>query len=158
MGSHTRHEETPPHPALSDDDLIQPCPTTTFPEKHAMARKKAEQENGQERVNKMELVRQALATLGNDASPGDIAKHLKEQANLEMSTGMISNYKSSILKKLEQSPRRRGRKRGRPTAAEGAPATTASAEGVSIKDIRALREMSQRLGRSRLRELVELLH
>ena len=123
-----------------------------------MARKKAEQENGQERVNKMELVRQALATLGKDALPGDIAKHLKEQANLEMSPGMISNYKSYILKKQGQSPRLKGRKRGRPTAAEGAPAIKSSSDDISLKDIRTLRDMSQRLGRSRLRELVELLH
>jgi hypothetical protein len=87
----------PPHPSLvSDWHAAKSHPGNGIdhhiPEKHAMARKKAEQENGHERVNKMELVRQALATLGNDASPGDIAKHLKEQANLEMSPGMISNY------------------------------------------------------------------
>jgi hypothetical protein len=123
-----------------------------------MAKKKAVKENGQEHVSKMDLVRQALATLGNDASGSEIAKHLKEQANVAMSANMASNYKSTILKKQGQSPRRRRRKRGRPRAGEAAPATTAMSEGVSIKDIRALRDMSQRLGRSRLRELVELLH
>jgi hypothetical protein len=123
-----------------------------------MAKKKAGNENSQEQVSKMDHVRQALATLGNEASGSEIARHLKEQANVEMSANMASNYKSTILKKQGQSPRRKKGKRGRPAAAEGAPATTASGEGVSIKDIRALRDMSQRLGRSRLRELVELLH
>jgi hypothetical protein len=123
-----------------------------------MARKKAEGDNGQRRVNKMDLVRQALATLGNDTSPADIAKHLKDHAKVEMSVGMASNYKSSILKKLGKSPRRRRRKRGRPAGGESAPAPTPSGDAVSLKDIRTLHEISKHLGRSRLRELLELLH
>jgi hypothetical protein len=122
-----------------------------------VAKKKAE-EKGDKRVSKMDLVRQALATLGNDASGSEIAKHLKEQANVEMSANMASNYKSTILKKQGQSPRRKKGKRGRPAGTEAAPATRSSSEDISLKDIRALRDMSQRLGRSRLRELVELLH
>jgi hypothetical protein len=123
-----------------------------------MARKKAESANGKERVNKMDLVRQALATLGNDTLPADIVKHLKDTANVKMSVGMASNYKSHILKKLGQSPRRKRRKRGRPAAGETAAVSKPSGDAVSPKDIRTLHGISERLGRSRLRELVELVH
>jgi hypothetical protein len=123
-----------------------------------MAKKKAESANGKERINKMDLVRQALATLGSDTSPVDIVKHLKETANVKMPVGMASNYKSSILKKLGQSPRRKRRKKGRPAAGEAVGVTKPSGDAISLKDIRTLHEISERLGRSRLRELLELVH
>jgi hypothetical protein len=131
-----------------------------------MARSKANGDSGEGKVNKMELVRQALATLGNTAMPGEIADHIKDSTGgkVEMSTNMVSNYKSSILKKKGQSPRRKGRRRGRPAAV--APTTEVQttvhsglgADGVPWKDLRSIRDMAQRLGLSRLRELVELLH
>jgi hypothetical protein len=123
-----------------------------------MARKKAGGANGQERVNKMDLVRQALATLGNDTSPADIAKHLKKTANVKISVGTASTYKSSILKKLGQSPRRKRRKRGRPAASEAAPVSKPSGDAVSMKDLRTLHDIAQRMGIRRLRELLELVH
>jgi hypothetical protein len=123
-----------------------------------MANKKAEGANEKERVNKMDLVRQALATLGNDTSPADIVKHLKDTAKVKMSHNMASNYKSSILKKLGQSPRRKRRKRGRPAAGETAAASKPSGDAISMKDIRTLHDIAQRMGISRLRELLELVH
>jgi hypothetical protein len=120
---------------------------------------KQKTEDGEKRVNKMKLVRDALATLGNDAMPNQIADHIKAESSVEMSPNMVSNYKSSILKKLGLSPRRRGRRRGRPRLTEvreNAQVTTSDRD--FIKDVRTIREIADRLGINRLRELVELLH
>lgn len=122
-----------------------------------MARQKTE--NGEKRVNKMKLVRDALATLGNDAMPNQIADHIKAESNVDMSPNMVSNYKSSILKKLGLSPRRRGRRRGRPRLTEAREnAQVVTSDRDFIKDVRIIREIADRLGINRLRELVELLH
>jgi hypothetical protein len=119
-----------------------------------MARPKSDGGNGK-RVNKMNLVREALSTLGNDAMPGAIADHIKDKYGETMTPNMVSNYKSSILKKMGLSPRRRRRRRARAASAEARPTAAASGDSIAslMKDIRALHDIAGRRGLSRLREL-----
>jgi hypothetical protein len=124
-----------------------------------MARGKANVDHGgsDPRSNKMEAVRQAMESLGNDAQPTEIQSFVKEKFGQEMTANMVSSYKSSVRKKLGLKGRRR--KRGRPRKGEGAPAVpaTTSHDAVAWKDLRTIRDMAGRLGKKGLRELVELL-
>jgi hypothetical protein len=102
----------------------------------------------------MEAVRRALDELGQDATPKDLQRHIKERYAINMTPEHVSTYKSSLLRK------KKGR-RGRKPKDEGAPAAASStARGgaaISLRDLRALKELADRIGGSRLRELAELV-
>jgi pyruvate/2-oxoglutarate dehydrogenase complex dihydrolipoamide acyltransferase (E2) component len=123
--------------------------------------------NGQLREkldNKTEAVRRALDELGWDVKPLEIQEHVKKYYDVDITTKVISVYKG----KLAKEGRRRG-KRGRKPKAEApampapAPARVPPPRGgrrdtpIDVRDLRALKELNDRLGTSRLRELVELL-
>lgn len=115
---------------------------------------------GDPKSNKMEAVRQAMTALGDDASPNDIQAYVKEKFGQDIHTNMVSSYKSAVRKKLGLRGRRR--KRGRPrkteaAAVHAAPAAMTSHEGISWKDIRAIKDVAGRIGKKGLKELVELL-
>src|SRR5262245_26300514 len=74
------------------DKHIISVPHLTTPGSSHMPRKKA-------RVNKMDLIREALGTLGKGAMPLDIQKSVKDKHGVELSTSLISNYKSYLLTK-----------------------------------------------------------
>jgi hypothetical protein len=102
----------------------------------------------------MDAVRRALDELGQDAMPKDIQRHVKERYGIAMTPEHVSNYKSTLLKK------RKGR-RGRKPKGEGAPVPASSAArggpAISLRDLRALKELADRIGGTRLRELAELV-
>jgi hypothetical protein len=109
----------------------------------------------------MEAVRQAMSALGDDASPSAIQKYIKDNFDVDMTTNMISSYKSTIREKAGL-PSRRRKKRGRPKKAvaattAAAPAPASSHDAVPWKDIRTIKELAGRLGKKGLRDLVELL-
>src|SRR6516162_281932 len=110
---------------------------------------------GDPRTNKMEAVRQALNSLGYEASPADIQQFVKDKFGQNMSPNMISSYKSSLRSKAGVKGRRR--KRGRPAKTETSAAPATFQDGVPWKDIRAIKEIVGRIGVKGLRELVELL-
>lgn len=101
-------------------------------------------------VNKREAVRQALDELGPKARPPQIQQFVRERFGVEMAPNHISSYKSSILKMAAQ------KKKG--DVAEGAPAEESAGHGISLADIKTIKEMAARIGVRRLRELVELLY
>ncbi len=109
--------------------------------------------------NLMEAVRQAMGVLGMDASPTLIHDHLKKEMNLDVSPNMISSYKSTIRRQAGLKGRRGKKRRGAkveaavPVSVPAAPA----ADGVSIKELRALKEVAVRLGADRFREVVEFI-
>lgn len=111
------------------------------------------------RSNKMEAVRQAMNTLGFDASPSEIQKHIRDSFDQEMSANMISSYKSTLRGKAGLGGRRK--KRGRPKKLGATDtvvvAPVASHGSVAWKDIRSIKEIAGRLGKKGLRDLVELL-
>jgi hypothetical protein len=102
----------------------------------------------------MDAVRRALDELGKDAMPKDIQRHIQERYGIAMTPEHVSTYKSSLLRK------RKGR-RGRRPKGEGAPAPASSAARreatISLRDLRALKELADRIGGTRLREIAELV-
>jgi hypothetical protein len=104
-------------------------------------------------TNKAEAVRRALAKLGNKAMPTEIQGFIKTNFGVEMTTKVISVYKSKLLKKKGK-PGRKPKEAGaviQPTPQH------AMHEAVSFKDMRLVKEISDRLGPARMRELVALV-
>src|SRR5207245_8537775 len=62
----------------------------------AMPRGIPNKKAGQAEISKMEAVRRALADLGPEATASDIQGFVKSNFQIDMETGMISSYKSSI--------------------------------------------------------------
>jgi hypothetical protein len=104
-------------------------------------------------TNKAEAIRRALAKLGKKAMPTEIQDLIKTNFGVEMTTQVISVYKSKLVKKKG--------KPGRKPKVVGATAETAPKramhEAVSFKDMRTVKEISDRLGPTRMRELVALM-
>jgi hypothetical protein len=106
---------------------------------------------GEKLTNKTEAVRRALDELGPDAKPLDIQVFVKDRFGVEISTKVVSVYKAELGK--------RGRRRGKPKgkSVTVAPAPRAGHGEVTLTDLRAMRELSDRVGTRRLQELLELL-
>ena len=104
-------------------------------------------------TNKAEAVRRALAKLGKKALPGEIQDFIKTHYGVEMTTKVISVYKSKLVKKKGK-PGPKPKEAG--AVGEAAPKTVTHG-GVSFKDLRTVKEISDRLGPVRMRELVELV-
>jgi hypothetical protein len=104
-------------------------------------------------TNKAEAIRRALAKLGKDAKPAEIQVFIKSNFGVEMTTKVISVYKSKLAKKKGK-PGRKPKEAG----AVGEAAPKPGVHGaVSFKDMRLVKEISDRLGPARMRELVELV-
>jgi hypothetical protein len=131
-----------------------PQPTNATPE----APQPKARANGREgvRVNKMDLVRKALKRLGNDAKPKRIQGYLKKRYGLEMSNDMISTYKGNILKKAA------GESRiiPQPEAAAPRPAKEPASNGgdIRIEEVRAVKELADKIGAEKVRALVDVLY
>ena len=104
-------------------------------------------------TNKAEAIRRALAKLGNKAMPTEIQDFIKTNFGVEMTTKVISVYKSKLVKKKGK-PGRMPKVVG--VTAEPVP-ERAMHEAVSFKDMRTVKEISDRLGPTRMRELVALM-
>ncbi|HEY7153084.1 MAG TPA: hypothetical protein VH575_03895 [Gemmataceae bacterium] len=100
-------------------------------------------------TNKAEAVRRALANLGRHATPTEIQRYIKDHFGVEMTTKVISVYKSKMAKK--KGAARRKAPDGHPSAPAALP------DAISLRDLRALKELKARHGLSRLRELLELV-
>ena len=117
---------------------------------------KAPADNGEpveKLTNKMEAIRRALAKLGNKSTPAEIQGFIKTNFDVEMTTKVISVYKSKLAKKKGK-PGRKPKEAG--AVGEAAPKPVAHG-GVSFKDMRTVKEISHRLGPARMRELVALM-
>jgi hypothetical protein len=114
--------------------------------------------NGQAKeklTNKAEAIRRALPKLGIQAKPAEIQEYIKTNFDLEMSYQMISTYKSIEIRKGGKKG-----KRGRKPKEAGSvtePTKAASHDAVSLRDLRSLKEIRNRLGHARMRELVALM-
>jgi hypothetical protein len=112
-----------------------------------MPRKKA-------RVNKMDLIREALSTLGKNAMPLDIQKAVKDKHGIELTTALISNYKAYLAKK-GKGKKRGGRKPGPKPAAVAA--NGGRSTGISMEDIQAIKALTDRLGAKKVQQLAGVL-
>jgi hypothetical protein len=104
-------------------------------------------------TNKAEAIRRALAKLGNKALPAEIQDFIKTHYAVEMTTKVISVYKSKLAKKKGK-PGRKPKEAG--AVGEAAPKPVAHGD-VTFKDMRTVKEISDRLGPARMRELVALV-
>jgi hypothetical protein len=102
-------------------------------------------------ISNMEAVRRALAALGPRVRPPEIGAYVRQQFGKVIPPNHISSYKSTLTKK--------GRKTGR--ARDGANGTGrhhGGSDSLSLKDLRAIKELANRIGVARFRELVEVLY
>jgi hypothetical protein len=108
------------------------------------------------RTNKMECVRQALTQLGDDAKPKELQGFLKKTFHLDMDTKMLSTYKGMILK---DAARKSAIMRPLAAGTRATPPARAVAVngGISVDDIRAVKELVDKIGRDSLRALAEVL-
>jgi hypothetical protein len=107
-------------------------------------------------MTKMEAVRRALSDLGKDAMPTQLQGHIREKYGIEMSIDHISVCKGKILRKGKKA---KGRKPAAPKEAAAAPPAkpVAVRNGISLPDLRAIKELVARFGRSQLHDLIDLL-
>jgi hypothetical protein len=103
-------------------------------------------------ISNMEAVRRALAALGPKAHPPAIGAYVQQHFGRTIPPNHISSYKSTLTKKL--------RKPGRPRAAANGTGrhNGGGSDGLSLKDLRAVKELANRIGVARFRELVEVLY
>lgn len=107
-------------------------------------------------ISKMEAMRQVFDAYGYDIKPLEIQGHLKKTFGIDMDPKVISSYKTSILSK------KKGKKGRKKTAAatetpQMAAAPVSHAGGITIDDIRAVRELAYRIGADKVRQLAEVL-
>lgn len=100
--------------------------------------------DGLDKPNQAEMVRSALAELGEDAKPQKIQEYVKTKYNKELSTTLISNYKSMMKKRSGMPPGRRGR----PPKGSGA---------IQIEDLETVRSLVRRLGSENVVRLVDVV-
>ncbi len=81
--------------------------------------------------------------------PTEIQGYIKTCFDVEMTTKVISVYKSKLAK---QSGRR-----GRKPSVEHPEAPVGSLHAISLRDLRTLKDLKDRHGHARLRELLELV-
>lgn len=106
-------------------------------------------------VSKMEAVRQAMAEHGLDVMPSQILEFVKTKFGVTMSPSMVSNYKSTLSKKMaaKSAVLRRPRVARAATAANG----STSPSTISMEDLTELRRLVDRLGADRIKELTRIL-
>jgi hypothetical protein len=109
--------------------------------------KQATQTNGAS-ISKMEAVRRALAEMGKDAKPLQMKDYIKSHLGVEMSADHISTYKSSLLRAGL------GKKKPGPKPKM---ASAAAQGGFSVEDVRAVKELANRIGADKVRQLAEVL-
>jgi hypothetical protein len=101
-------------------------------------------------ISNMEAVRRALAALGPKARPPEIGAYVQQHFGKVIPPNHISSYKSTLTKKA--------RRPGRPRAGANGAGRDGSSDSLSLKDLRAIKELANRIGVSRFRELVEVLY
>jgi hypothetical protein len=102
-------------------------------------------------LNKMDAMRKALADLGYEARPLELQKHLKAKYATDMDTKTISSYKSTLSK---QAAAQSAVTRKPAASAAVAPAANS---GITVEDIKAVKELAERLGADKVKELAEVL-
>jgi hypothetical protein len=99
-------------------------------------------------MSKMDAMRRALAELGGDAQNQDIQKFLKSHFSLDMDVKMISNYKTHLKAASKSAAIRK----------PGAPAAAPSvADGITLDDIRVVKEVVNKIGADKVRNLATVL-
>jgi hypothetical protein len=99
-------------------------------------------------ISNMEAVRRALRDLGDQARPPEIGAYVQQHFNRVIPPNHISSYKSTLTRK--------GRQPGRPRASDGR--ADGASDVLTLKELRAIKELANRIGVARFRALVEVLY
>jgi len=117
-----------------------------------MAKKaKSDVDDAGQPKSKMGAVRLAIGTLGLDAATQALHDHIQREYRMDIDKNYISSYKSTLRRQAGVSSGR-----GRGAGAGGRP-PKADASRIGMDDIRAVRQLADRIGADRLRELIKLL-
>jgi (p)ppGpp synthase/HD superfamily hydrolase len=108
-------------------------------------------------ITKTEAVKQALAKLGQDAKPSAVIEHVKKAHGLDVSAQTVSNLKALQAKKPAVMAKRRGRPPKTPASTPARTVSIRSTAGVSLEDIRAVKELADRIGAEKVAQLAEVL-
>ena len=114
----------------------------------AIIRKPVEAAVAHATISKMEGVRRALTELGKDAANKELQEFLKTRFGIDMELQMISNYKTHLKAAGKSAVIRK------PAEAAAAPKATG---GISLDDIRAVKELLDKVGAENVRQLAEVL-
>jgi hypothetical protein len=104
---------------------------------------RSSKQSNSEGLSKMDAVRRALGRLGSDAKPLAMKKYIHDAFGINMDPNMISSYKSSLNKKSA------GQSRLTRRAGHGA-------GNFSLADVQAVKQLTERIGADKVRELAEL--
>src|SRR5262245_18956215 len=103
-----------------------------------------------------EMYGAALAALGNHAETEAVLGYIRDKYGLELKKENVSTGLSTYRKAAGITKGRKGKRRKKARAAtEGD--NGAALDGVSLKDIKALRALAGKLGPTKFRGLVELV-
>jgi hypothetical protein len=111
-------------------------------------------------ITRKDAVRQALTTLGKDATRAQIQKFIKDQHGFAMTLDHISNCKGEIRKEKGRS---KSAVTKRPSAAKAvsspqAPSAPARhAPGISLVDIETVKDLVDRIGAASLTKLIGVM-
>src|SRR5260370_39518691 len=100
---------------------------------------------------KWEGVQRGGSGLGRDGTPPKIKDYIKSHFRLHLETSLISNYKSSMLKKGA------GKSGVSRKPQSQAAARAGSSGGITVGDIKAVKEVVDRLGADKVQELAQVL-
>jgi hypothetical protein len=101
-------------------------------------------------VNKMDGMRRALAELGNEVANKEIQSFLKSRFGIDMDLPMISNYKSSLKSAGKSAIIRKPE----PVLAK---TTEVGGSGITLDDIRIVKDAIDKLGADKVRQLTDVL-
>ena len=104
-------------------------------------------------ISNMEAVRRALGSLGPKARPPEIGAYVREHFGKVIPPNHISSYKSTLTRKARQPGRPRAGADG-----DGDGRSAGASDVLTLKDLRAIKELANRIGVARFRELVEVLY
>ena len=98
---------------------------------------------------KREAVKMGLIELGVESKPPALHEHILKTWGMDISNNHISSYKSGLKQELGGG-KPHGRRPGRPPGPRDA--------ALQVKDIQAIKELVNRLGADRVRELIGVFH
>jgi len=98
---------------------------------------------------KREAVKMGLMELGVEAKPPALHEHILKTWGMDISNNHISSYKSGLKQELGGG-KPHGRRPGRPPAPRDA--------ALQVRDIQTIKELVNRLGADRVRELIGVFH
>jgi hypothetical protein len=105
------------------------------------------------KINKMDCAREAVSELGPEARAKDISAYILKTHGFEMSEKMASTYRATILRKGLHSPKKKS-----PATNRSATGAIMTSGGMDLEEIRAVKELADRLGAAKVLSLLDVLY